>query len=249
MASAGIGDRVEGLHAVAAAVAAGRVRVLYVERSRLRHDDVSKVVDAARAEGASIRLEDDVRPRSVTAAPQGLIAEATPLAFIDLEAAVALTDPAALLVLDHLEDPRNVGAIARSAEAAGISALVVASRRSAPLGPAAFKAAAGALERVRIVEVSSIPQALRRLSRLGVWNVGLDGNAPTPLWNLDLLTQAVAVVVGAEGHGLHRLTAQRCDVVTHIPMAAGVESLNASVAASLAVFEVLRMRGPAATGT
>ena len=242
MAPAGTGDRVEGLHAVAAAVTAGRVRVLYVERGRLRHDDVAAVVDAARTDGATIHVEDDVRARSVTAAPQGLVAEAQPLPFLDLEAAVELVEPTALLVLDHLEDPRNVGAIARSAEAAGIAALVVAGRRAAPLGPSAFKAAAGALERVRLVEVSSIPAALRRLSRLGVWTVGLDGSAPTPLWGLDLLTQPVAVVVGAEGRGLHRLTSERCDVVAHIPMAPTVESLNASVAASLAVFEVFRMR-------
>ncbi len=249
MASAGIGDRVEGLHAVAAAVAAGRVRTLYVEHSRLRHDEVSSIIDAARASGATIHVEDDVRERSVTAAPQGLVAEARPLPFIELEAAAGQVEPTALLVLDHLEDPRNVGAIARSAEAAAIPALVVASRRSAPLGPSAFKAAAGALERVRIVQVSSIPEALRRLSRLGIWSVGLDGTAPTPLWNLGLLSEPVAVVVGAEGRGLHRLTAERCDTIARIPMAAGVESLNASVAASLAVFEVFRMRNPAGSGT
>ena len=245
MAPAGIGDRVEGLHAVAAAIAAGRVRTLHVEQSRLRHDDVAAIVDAARAGGARIEVESDVRPLATTGAPQGVVADARPLPLLSIDAVVTLAEPTALLVLDHLEDPRNVGAIARSARATGIPAIVVAGRRSAPLGATAFKAAAGALEHVKIAEVASIPQALQRLSSRGVWIVGLDGAGDRPLWNLDLLSEPVAVVVGAEGRGLHRLTAERCDVVVRIPMAPGVESLNASVAAALAMFEVARVRSQA----
>jgi 23S rRNA (guanosine2251-2'-O)-methyltransferase len=244
MAPAGIGDRVEGIHAVAAAIAAGRVHTLHVERGRLRHDDVSNLVDAARSAGARIEMEDDVRVLASTAAPQGVVALAHPIGPCDLEDAAGLVDPSLVLVLDHLEDPRNVGAIARSALAAGVPAMVVPTRRAAPLGATAFKAAAGALEHVAVVQVSSVPEALKRLSRLGLWIVGLTGDAATSLWDFDLLTQPVAVVVGAEGSGLHRLVATRCDALVRIPMRGAAESLNASVAASLAMFEVARVRNP-----
>lgn len=242
MAPAGIGDRVEGLHAVAAAVTAGRVTRLHVERSRLRHDEVDALVASVRSSGGSIVIEDDVRPLAATAAPQGVVAEARPIPLADVDELLAMSDPAAVLVLDHLEDPRNIGAIARSARAAGVPGIVVPRRRSAPLGATAFKAAAGALEHVRVAEVGSVPASLRRLSARGVWTVGLDGSGEQPLWGMELLAEPVAVVVGAEGRGLHRLTIDRCDVVARIPMAEGVESLNASVAASLALFEVARMR-------
>ncbi len=241
MAPAGIGNRVEGLHAVAAAVAAGRVTRLDVARSRLRRPEVGEVVAAARAAGAEIREVEDVAGE--TDAPQGLVAHARPLPQVSLDEALARTMPPALLVLDHLEDPRNVGAIARSAAAAGLGGIVVPTRRAAPLGATAFKAAAGALERLAVVTVSSIADAVADLKRRQVWTVGLDSGAATPLFGLGLLAEPVAVVVGAEGGGLGRLVAERCDVLASIPLAAGVESLNASVAAALAAFEVARARG------
>ena len=152
------------------------------------------------------------------------------------------TDDAALLVLDHSEDPQNVGAMARSAAAAGVTGMVMSSRRAAPLSASVFKAAAGALERLPVAIVGSIPEALSRLKDAGVWVVGLAASADRSLFGLDLLTEPVAVAVGAEGAGLARLTEERCDVVVSIPMADGVESLNASVSGALAAFEIMRVR-------
>lgn len=243
MDPAGIGGSVEGFHAVAAALDAGRVRRLAVERGRLRRTPYRQLIDSANEAGVVVELVDDVRPEAVTEAPQGLLAEATPIAPIALEEAVALADPPALLVLDHIEDPRNVGAVARTAVAAGIPALVVTRRRSAPLGATAFKAAAGALERIAVVEVSSLPEALKRLGGVGVWSLGLDGSAERSMLGHQLLTEAVALVIGAEGGGLSRLVAERCDELVRLPMAGDVESLNASVAAGLAVYELARTRG------
>jgi 23S rRNA (guanosine2251-2'-O)-methyltransferase len=160
----------------------------------------------------------------------------------DLGGLVAGRSPAALVVLDHLEDPRNVGAIARSALAAGMSGLVLARRRAAPLGATAFKAAAGALERLPVALVSSVAQAVADLGRLRVWTVGLDADAEQSLFGLELLGEPVAVVVGAEGRGLAQLVAERVDVRAAIPIGGGVESLNAAVAASLACYEVSRVR-------
>jgi len=240
MARPGIGAEVEGVHAVAAAVAAGRVERIVVERQR--RDDLAGLVEDAGAAGAEVAVVDDVASIASTAAPQGVVARCRPIPDIALADAVERLIPAALVVLDHLEDPRNVGAIARSAAAAGFSGLVTSTRRAAPLGATAFKAAAGALELLDLVLVSSIPDAIEQLRRLGVWSVGLDSGGSTNLFGLELLSAPVAIVVGAEGEGLSRLARERCDVVASIPIDQRVESLNASAAATLAVFEVARAR-------
>jgi 23S rRNA (guanosine2251-2'-O)-methyltransferase len=195
------------------------------------------------ATGARVEVVDDVRDGAFTSAPQGVVASCRPKPTVSLESAVAATDPPAVLVFDHLDDQRNLGAAVRSAVAAGLKAVVVPGRRSAPVGAAAFKAAAGTLEVVSLVEVSSIPEALRRIEQLGIWRVGLDAGAEDSLFGFDLLAEPVAVVVGAEGTGLHQLTAERCDALVRIPHAGPAESLNASVATALAVFEVSRARG------
>ncbi len=238
MAPAGFGNRVEGVHAVAAAVEAGRVDRLYVERSRRERADVAALVD--RVGSDRVRLIDDVRTLATTDSPQGVVADCRPIRSVTLESLSG--QGTALLVLDHLEDPQNVGAVARSASAAGITGLVVSSKRAAPLSAAAFKASAGALETLPVVIVGSIPEALNRLKEFGIWIVGLDASGEQSLFGLDLLTEPVAVVIGAEGAGLSQLAAKRCDVVVSIPMVAGVESLNASVSGALAAFEIMRVR-------
>ena len=243
MAPAGIGDRVEGFHAVAAAVEAGRVRRLTFEAKRLRHDDYAALAAAAASAGAEVRHVADVREEAVSDAPQGVLADCVPIPTVDVDEAAVLADPAAVLVLDHLQDPRNLGAIARSAHAAGVPVIVVPERRAAPLGATAFKAAAGALEHVAVCPVGSVADAIERLRRRGLWAVGLDGGAEASLLGHHLLSEPVAIAVGAEGAGLGRLVAERCDALVRIPMAGPMESLNASVAASLAVFELARVRG------
>ncbi|HSM01736.1 MAG TPA: 23S rRNA (guanosine(2251)-2'-O)-methyltransferase RlmB [Acidimicrobiia bacterium] len=241
MAPPGIGDRVEGVHAVAAALEAGRVRRLAVERGRV--DALAAIIDGAERRGIAIDLVEDVRGNATTDAPQGVVAECRPIEPVSLDEAVAAGEPASLVVLDHVEDPRNVGAIARSAVAAGITALVVAGRRAAPLGATAFKAAAGALERLAITEVSSIANAVADLRRLDVWVVALDAGGDRSLFGLDLLAEPVALLLGAEGQGVSRLARERADVVASIPLVGPIESLNASVAAALAMYEVARVRG------
>jgi 23S rRNA (guanosine2251-2'-O)-methyltransferase len=221
----------------------GRVTSLTVESSRLRRDEYLELLEDAAEAGVDVQYVDDVRAMAATNAPQGLIAAARPLPLVSLDDAVAVTDPAALLVLDHLEDPRNVGAIARSMLAAGVKALVIPERRTAPLGATAFKAAAGAFERLAVCRSKSTADALRRLRKLGVWLVGLDASGERSLFGCDLLTEPVAIVVGGEGRGLSRLAGDLIDLTVSIPTQPDVESLNASVAASLAVFEICRTRG------
>jgi 23S rRNA (guanosine2251-2'-O)-methyltransferase len=201
------------------------------------------IVDDAKRLGIPVDVVDDVRDRAITGAPQGVLATAAPLETLSVKEAVARSDNPALLVVDHVEDPRNIGAAARSALAAGMTAMVVSHTRSAPLGATAFKAAVGAFEALPIVTVSSVPDALKRLHQLGLWCVGLDSGGDRSLLGLDLLAQPVALCVGAEGSGLSKLTSERCDVVATIPMAGPAESLNASVASAIACYEVARVRG------
>lgn len=240
MVPAGIGGRVEGVHAVAAAVAAGRVTRLHVESGRGDRGAAGQLVASARSAGVEIRTVDSIWKLAETDAPQGLVAEARPIpyaAFDDL-----LVDGAALIVLDHLEDPRNVGAIARSALAAGMTGLVVPQRRAAPITAVSFKAAAGAFEHLPVARVSSVADCAHRAKKAGVWTVGLAAGSPDSLFGLGLLTESVAVFVGAEGLGLAKLVSDRLDLEVSIPMSEPSESLNVSVAAALACFEVRRVR-------
>ena len=195
MAPAGYGSRVEGVHAVAAAAEAGRIKKLYVEVGRQARPDVSRIAAAV----GDVSILDDVRLVAETDAPQGVVAECDPISPVALD--LLAGDGAALLVLDHVEDPHNVGAVARSGLAAGATGIVVSDRRAAPLSAVAFKAAAGALESLPVAIVGSIPEALNRLKKLGVWTVGLDARGSESLFGLGILTEPVAVVVGAESKG------------------------------------------------
>ena len=240
MAPAGIGVEVEGVHAVTAALAAGRVERLTVESSR--KGALSDLIASARGRGVEVAFTDDVRDLASTSAPQGVVARCRQIPPLPLEVAVRRHTPATLVVLDHLEDPRNVGAVARSAVAAGFTGMVMSTHRSAPLSATSFKSAAGAFEHLDLVIVSSVADAIEQLRTLHVWSVGLDSGGDKQVFGLGLFTESVAVVIGAEGSGLSRLVAERCDVVAGIPIDEKVESLNASVAAALALFEVARVR-------
>ena len=149
--------------------------------------------------------------------------------------------PALIVVLDGIEDPHNLGAILRTADAAGAHGIVVQKRRSASLDGAAAKASAGAVAHVKIAEVVNIARAVEELKEAGVWTVGLAGDAETTYDGIDL-TVPTAIVVGAEGEGLRRLVRERCDYLAAIPMAGHVASLNVSVAAGIALFEAVRQR-------
>jgi len=149
---------------------------------------------------------------------------------------------ALVLVLDQVQDPHNLGACLRSAAAAGVQAVLVPRDRAASLTPAARKAAAGAAERVPLIEVANLARALEQLQRLGVWCVGLAGEAETTIHQTNL-TGPLALVMGGEHQGLRQLTRKRCDSLARIPMPGGFESLNVSVAAGIALFEAVRQRG------
>jgi 23S rRNA (guanosine2251-2'-O)-methyltransferase len=214
------------------------VRKLWVEKRRVDRPEIRSIVGLAGE--PELSLVADVRSMAETEAPQGVVADCTPILPVPLDELTGAG--AAIVALDHIEDPQNLGAIARSAWAAGMTGMVVSSKRAAPLSATAFKAAAGALENLPVAVVGSIPEALNRLKSGGLWIVGLVAGSGTDLFGLEIFTEPVAVVIGAEGSGLSVLAAKRCDVLAAIPMAPGTESLNASVSAALACFEIMRVR-------
>ena len=180
---------------------------------------------------------------------QGVVAEIVPRAGdpeTQLEEALEAAGAAPLLlVLDGVQDPHNLGACLRSADAAGVAAVIVPRDRAAGLTPVVRKVAAGAAETVPLVPVVNLARTLRDLKERGVWLVGTDDAADKTLFEADL-AGPLALVMGSEGEGMRRLTRECCDLLVSIPMAGAVESLNVSVAAGVALFEAVRQRSSAA---
>lgn len=181
-------------------------------------------------------------------APQGVLAHADPLPEAELDRLCATggaggTNPF-LVCVDGITDPQNLGALLRTAECAGATGVVLPRHRSAHVTPTVAKAAAGAVEHLPMAAVSGLPAALARASDQGVWVVGLDADGDTSLFDLGLATEPVALVLGAEGKGLGRLSRARCDVVASIPLRGALPSLNVAAAGALACFEVARRRLP-----
>lgn len=173
---------------------------------------------------------------------QGVVARAAEGRLAELEDILdGCRDPALFVLADGIEDPRNLGALIRSAAAAGCDGVLLPERRSAGLTPTTAKAAAGALARVPLGRVKNVQRALEALGERSIWTVGLEAGAP-PLWSVDL-ARPTCLVVGGEGRGLSRLARERCDALAGIPLERGVESLNAAVAAAVALFEAVRQRG------
>ena len=142
----------------------------------------------------------------------------------------------AILLLDELEDPRNVGAIIRSAAAAGIAAVLVPKHRQAPISPTVFKTSAGAAAKIPIVRVGNLNQSIMKLKDDGFWIAGLAMDGEQTLWDLEV-DRALAFIIGNEGSGIRQKTLEHCDLSFSIPMQNGVESLNASVSAALVCYE------------
>lgn len=224
------------------ALQAGRVTAVRVaDRGNAR---LEQLLALAEERGVRItRVPNDVLDReSRGGVHQGVVADVEEIRDYSLEDLVrGARGPALLVVLDGIEDPQNLGAILRTADAAGVDGVVIQSRRSAALGGAAGKASAGAIAHIRLAEVVNIARALDELKELGVWTVGLAGEATTPYVSIDF-TAPTALVLGAEGTGLRRLVREKCDFLASIPMHGRVNSLNVSVAAGVALFEATRQR-------
>lgn len=178
-------------------------------------------------------------------APQGVVAKAAGLPAVDLDALARPADGGPvpfLLVLDGITDPGNLGALLRTAEGAGATGVVLPRHRAVHVTPAATKAAAGAVEHLPLALVGGVPAALDRLRELGIWTLGLDAAADRELWQVDLGGEPLALVLGAEGIGLGRLTRKRCDQLARIPLHGRLGSLNVAAAGAVACFDIARRR-------
>ena len=182
---------------------------------------------------------------SVTGAHQGVIAVAAARAYCTLEdildRADALGQDPFVVVCDGLEDPRNLGAVIRCAECAGAHGVVIPKHRSAGLTAAADKASAGAAEHMLVARVSNLPAALAAMKERGLWIYGAEANGGSPLWKTDM-RGPICLVIGSEGAGMGRLVRENCDFVMDIPLMGKVNSLNASAAAAVLLYEIVRQR-------
>jgi 23S rRNA (guanosine2251-2'-O)-methyltransferase len=235
-----------GINPVLEALRAGRVKELRVAARAAGR--IAELIDAAERAGVPVRRvgTGDLDRAARGGAHQGVLAHLEDATQYDIANLVdASTEPPLIVVLDGVEDPHNVGAILRTADAAGASGVVRQSRHAAPLGGAAAKASAGAVSHVKVADVVNIARALEELKERGVWTVGLAGDASKRYDEIDL-TLPTAIVVGAEGAGLRRLVRERCDWLVSIPMHGHVESLNVSVATGIVLFEGVRQRAAVA---
>ncbi len=241
-----------GLHAVAALLQRSPQQVARLLVQSGRHDGrMQKLLGQARRDGIVIdelpRAELD---RRCSGNHQGVIAELAgagtdePAASWREEDLPGLVEAAAeplLLVLDGVTDPHNLGACLRSADAAGVTAVIAPKDKAAGLTPVVRKVACGAAEHVPFIQVTNLARTLQQLQEAGVWIVGTAGEATETLYE-QKLTGPLALVLGAEGAGMRRLTKERCDFLVSLPMAGSVSSLNVSVAAGICLFEAVRQR-------
>jgi 23S rRNA (guanosine2251-2'-O)-methyltransferase len=231
-----------GINPILEALRAGRLREIRVaERGNER---LRQLLALAEERGVRVRRVpvDALERESRRGVHQGVVADVEEGATYSVDELVrGAPGPPLLVVLDGIEDPQNLGAIFRTADAAGVDGVVVQNRRSAARGGAAAKASAGAIAHVKVAEVVNIARTVEELKDAGVWTVGLAGEALTAYDAIDF-TMPTALVVGAEGPGLRRLVRERCDHLASIPMHGHVGSLNVSVAAGIVLFEAIRQR-------
>ncbi|MBE0488439.1 MAG: 23S rRNA (guanosine(2251)-2'-O)-methyltransferase RlmB [Halomonas sp.] len=242
-------EAVFGVHAVRALLERGETpRELWVQEGAAG-SRLAELVESAGNRGARIqtRPRDELDRIAQGSAHQGVIAFAAPLAF-ESEASLwfkleawPLEAPPLLLVLDGVTDVHNFGACLRSADAAGVHGVIVPKDKSAPLNATVRKVACGAAESVPVYQVTNLARALARLKALGVWITGAAGEAEALVYAADL-TGPTALVMGAEGKGMRRLTREACDLLVKLPMAGSVSSLNVSVATGICLFEAVRQR-------
>ena len=244
-------DRLFGIHPVLEALQAGRRSVTRVVIAESRHDArVRQIVEAGRKAGVPVHFQPDraVDRLAGGEAHQGVVAIIAGAAYADPEDLIMSAGPQALfVVLDGVEDPRNLGAVIRTAAAAGADGVFIPERGAAGLTPVAVKASAGTAERLPVARVTNIVALLKSLKSRNIWVAGLDPAGTAPWTSFDL-TGPLAMVFGGEGRGLRRLARETCDVVLSVPLAAGVESLNLSVAAGVVLFEAVRQRRGVAGG-
>ena len=241
-------DLIEGRNAVNEAMRAGRaIDKLFVSRGS-NDPALGRIISRAKEQGIAVVTVDrrKLDEMSCTGSHQGVIAVAAARQYASVDDIFALAaqrgeDPF-VIVCDEISDVHNLGAIIRSAECAGAHGVIIPKRRSAGLTAVVDKTSAGAAAHLPVAKVANLPAALEELKSRGLWIYGAAAEGSSPMWDTDL-RGPICLVIGSEGEGLGRLVREKCDVLVSIPMRGQVSSLNASAAAAVLIYEVLRQRG------
>jgi 23S rRNA (guanosine2251-2'-O)-methyltransferase len=241
-------DVIEGKNPVLEALKAGRpLHKILLASTIGQNSSVAEILYLARSQGVPVEhvSKEALNRLSQTAAHQGVIAYGASKDCVALEDLLDISqrkkEPPLYCILDGIEDPHNFGSIIRSADASGIHGIVIRSRRAVGLTAAVSKASAGAIEYVPVAMVSNISQAIEKLKRNGVWIIGVDTDGEIEYSKADF-TLPIAIVIGSEGKGISDLVKKNCDYLVSIPMKGKITSLNASVAAALAMYEAFNQR-------
>lgn len=248
-------EKIYGRKPVLEAVRSASRAMIHLYLMQGSRDEVLNQIEAhAKAKGVPIHVETRHRMDTLagTDKHQGVVAVVESYQYADLQDLLDIAknknEPAFFLLLDEIEDPQNLGAILRSADAAGVHGVVIPKHRAVEVNATVIKASAGAADHVNTVKVTNMNETIKRLKDANVWVVGTDDEAKKNFFDYDY-RQPVALVIGNEGNGLRRLVKENCDELVRIPMSGKISSLNASVAAALVLFEVTRQRkwglGPA----
>jgi len=241
-------DLIYGIHAVGEALEAGeKLRIIHVASDRSKDARLRSLLALAKERNVAVRFKRRAFfERIPFKAHQGIVAVAPPFPYASLYGLLEQKrndgSPRLIVALDHLTDPHNVGAVIRTAEAAGADGVVLPERRSAGVNPTVRKAAAGAAEHLPVARVSNLADAVRVMKKAGLWAVGADPSAEAIDFAKADLNRDLVLVVGAEGAGLSALIKRECDYLVKLPMRGKVASLNASVAAAILIYEALRQR-------
>jgi len=235
-----------GIHAVSEALKSGARRIDYVGVTRERHDQrMQRIIDSCRSSGVQVRFlnREELDRSTNTHTHQGVMAVTSSKEYADVDTLLdnRKGEHSFLVVLDGIEDPHNLGALIRTADGAGADGVVIPERRAVGLTGTVVKASAGASEHLPIARVTNISRTLEELKERDLWTVGLDERGAQSYDEIDYNVHC-AVVLGAEGKGLHDLVRKRCDFLVSIPMMGSVPSLNVSVAGAVVMYEVARQR-------
>jgi len=244
-------EHIEGRHPVAEALRSGR-RIHRIYLAEGAQGSAADILELAKAAGVPVSFVPRAEVQAMTQGrtSQGVVALAEPRVYQDVDAMLAAAArsgrPPLLVALDGVEDPGNLGSIIRTAAAAGAHGVIIPKDRAAGLTPAAVKAAAGAADRIAVAREVNLVRTIEKLKEKGIWAVGAEAGAPQDYTRVDY-TAGTVFVIGGEHRGLRRLVREKCDFLVSIPMAGPLNSLNASVAAGILIYEAVRQRrlGPA----
>ncbi|MBA9087316.1 23S rRNA (guanosine2251-2'-O)-methyltransferase [Fontibacillus solani] len=240
---------IAGKHSLLEALRAGRtINKIWVAEGAQKHL-TQPILAEAKNRGIVVQFVDKRKLDQMAPGMQhqGVVAQAAPYAYVEVEDLLAKAaeqgEPPFLLILDEIEDPHNLGSILRTAECTGVHGVIIPKRRSAAVTATVSKTSAGAVEYVPVARVTNLVQTIEQLKQSGVWVVGTDVEAKEEMYQGgNIFTGSVAIVIGNENKGMGRLVRETCDVLLKLPMNGRLNSLNASVAAGVVMYEVLRRR-------